>query len=94
MCIRDRAWSATLYTTVSDMFPKKTVASLIGMGGMAGSVGGILFPIITGVVLDSFKNGYTMIFGYCSLAYVLALVINNLLAPDFKTLSFEKALIA
>jgi ACS family hexuronate transporter-like MFS transporter len=85
-----QAWSATLFTTVSDMFPKKTVATLIGMGGMAGSVGGILFPIITGVVLDSFKNGYTMIFGYCSLAYVLALVINNSLAPDFKTLTFEK----
>ena len=56
---------------------------------MAGSVGGMLFPLITGIVLDSCKNGYAMIFGYCSLAYLLAFAINNLLAPSYKPIELE-----
>lgn len=79
-----QAWSATLYTTVSDMFPKQAVASLTGIGGMAGSLGGILFPIITGIVLDHFANGYTVLFGFCSVAYLIAFFINNALAPEYK----------
>src|SRR5207247_2819650 len=43
-----QAWSANLFTTVSDMFSKAAVASVVGIGGMAGSAGGILFPIIAG----------------------------------------------
>ncbi len=39
-----QAWSANLFTTVSDMFPKRAVASVIGIGGMAGALGGMLFP--------------------------------------------------
>ena len=50
-----QAWSANLYTTVSDMFPKSAVASVIGIGGMAGSAGGILFPVYCGRVLDHYK---------------------------------------
>ena len=50
-----QAWSANLYTTVSDMFPKKDVATITGLGGMTGSAGGFLFPILTGALLDHFK---------------------------------------
>jgi len=85
-----QAWSATLFTTVSDMFPRSTIAKLIGVGGMAGSIGGMIFPLITGIVLDSCKSGYAMIFGYCSLAYLLAFALNNLLAPSYKPIKLGK----
>lgn len=82
-----QAWSATLFTTVSDMFPKRVVAKLIGAGSCAGSLGGMAFPIMTGIVLDHFANGYTIIFVCCSMAYVVAFGLNHLLAPRFEQLS-------
>ncbi len=82
-----QAWSANLYTTVSDMFPKRTVAKLIGIGGTAGSVGGMVFPLLTGMVLDRFANGYAILFGFCSVAYLLAFAANHLLAPQFTPVS-------
>lgn len=84
-----QAWSANLFTTVSDMFPNNAVASVVGIGGMAGSVGGILFPIVAGKVLDRFTaahdvtTGYAFLFGFCGLAYLLAFAISHLLAPKF-----------
>ncbi len=83
-----QAWSANLYTTVSDMFPKRAVASLIGAGTTAGAVGGMIFPVVTGLVLDHFTNGYTIIFGFCSMAYLAAFLINHLLAPKFTPVPF------
>jgi ACS family hexuronate transporter-like MFS transporter len=82
-----QAWSANLYTTVSDIFPKRAVASLIGIGSTAGSLGGMGFPILTGMVLDRFANGYGIIFGFCSVAYVVAFAVNHLLAPRFEPLT-------
>jgi len=79
-----QAWSATIYTTVSDMFPKRAVATLIGIGGAAGSLGGIAFPLITGALLDHFANGYAIVFGFCSVAYLLAFVVNHALARRFE----------
>jgi ACS family hexuronate transporter-like MFS transporter len=79
-----QAWSANLYTTVSDMFPKRAVATLTGVGSTAGSLGGMGFPLLTGVLLDHFANGYAIIFGICSMAYLLAFAINSLLAPNFE----------
>ena len=78
-----QAWSANLFTTVSDMFPARTVATVTGLGGTAGSVGGIIFPIVTGLVLDHFAAGYTIIFACCPLAYLVAFGVNHLLAPQF-----------
>ncbi len=84
-----QAWSANLFTTVSDMFPKRAVASVVGIGGMAGSVGGILFPTFTGILLDRFRAsgnvtaGYAILFVVCGSAYLLAFVIGHLLAPRF-----------
>lgn len=85
-----QAWSANLYTTVSDMFPKRVVASLTGIGSTAGSLGGMAFPILTGMVLDKFTNGYAIIFGFCSVAYLLAFAVNQLLAPKFEPVRLEK----
>jgi MFS transporter, ACS family, hexuronate transporter len=82
-----QAWSATIYTLAGDMFPKNKIGSVIGIGGMAGSVGGILFPLLIGILLDHFKligslgTGYNIIFGICAVAYLLAWVIMQLLSP-------------
>ncbi len=84
-----QAWSANLYTTVSDMFPKKAVASVIGIGGMAGSAGGFVFPILTGMMLDHFKAkgnvtpGYAILFGICGCSYLVAFALHHLCAPRF-----------
>ena len=82
-----QAWSANLYTTVSDMFPKRAVAKLIGVGSTAGSLGGMAFPLITGILLDRFANGYAIIFGFCSVAYIIAFIANHLLAPRFESVT-------
>jgi len=84
-----QAWSANLFTTVSDMFPKRAVGSVVGLGGMAGSLGGIAFPILAGKLLDHFTRvgdvtaGYRILFGFCGFAYLLAFAISHLLVPKF-----------
>ena len=78
-----QAWSANLFTTTSDMFPKRAVASLVGVGGMAGSLGGIAFPLFAGGLLDRMgTSGYAILFGICGSAYLVAFVLNHLLAPQ------------
>jgi ACS family hexuronate transporter-like MFS transporter len=80
-----QAWSANLFTTTSDMFPKRAVASLVGVGGMAGSLGGIMFPLFAGRLLDRLgAGGYTVLFGICGSAYLVAFALNHLLAPRFE----------
>lgn len=85
-----QAWSANLFTTVSDTFPKSAVASVVGLGGMAGSLGGILFPLYTGNLLDRFQAagdvtaGYTLLFTLCGSVYLVAFALNHLLAPQFE----------
>jgi ACS family hexuronate transporter-like MFS transporter len=85
-----QAWSANIYTTVSDMFPRKVVSSVIGIGGMAGSVGGILFPMFIGFLLDHYKGlgniniGYNIIFLICGCAYLVAWVLIHFISPKMK----------
>jgi ACS family hexuronate transporter-like MFS transporter len=89
-CAAHQAWSANIFTTVSDMFPKKAVASVTGIGGMAGAVGGILIARAAGVLLKHFTElgkvqvGYGIMFVICGLAYVTAWMIMHLLVPKFK----------
>jgi ACS family hexuronate transporter-like MFS transporter len=52
-----QAWSANIFTTVSDMFPKKAVASVIGIGGMAGGFGGIVVNKCAGWLFDGYRHG-------------------------------------
>jgi MFS transporter, ACS family, hexuronate transporter len=88
-----QAWSANLYTTVSDMFPKRAVASVIGIGGMAGSGAGVLFPWLTGRLLDHFTKignvtaGYSILFAICGCAYIVAFALIHLCAPKFDQIS-------
>ncbi len=85
-----QAWSANLFTSASDMFPKRAVASVVGLGSMAGSLGGILFPIFSGKLLDRFAAagnvtaGYALLFAICGSAYLVAFGLNHLLAPTFE----------
>jgi ACS family hexuronate transporter-like MFS transporter len=89
-----QAWSANLFTSASDMFPKRAVASVIGIGGMAGSFGGIIFPLFSGKLLDRFQAsgnitaGYAVLFAICGFSYLVAFVINHLLAPKFEVVEF------
>ena len=76
-----QAWSASLYAVVSETFPRDAVASASGLGGMAGSIGGIIFPIVAGVVLDSSANGYAILFAFCAFAYVTAFAIHHIMLP-------------
>jgi ACS family hexuronate transporter-like MFS transporter len=85
-----QAWSANIFTTVSDMFPKRTVASVTGMGGMAGALGGILIAFLAGKLFDHYKSignldaGYFIMFIICGCAYLLAWVLMHFLAPKMK----------
>jgi ACS family hexuronate transporter-like MFS transporter len=91
-----QAWSANLFTTVSDMFPRPAVGSVVGIGGMAGSVGGIIFPLYAGKLLDRFSaagdvtSGYAVLFGICGFAYLIAFVVNHLLAPRFEPFAMTR----
>ena len=89
-CAAHQAWSANIFTTVSDMFPKKVVASITGIGGMAGSLGGILIAYLAGKMLQHYKDlekievGYGIMFMICGLAYIVAWTLMHLLVPKFK----------
>lgn len=85
-----QAWSANLYTTVSDMFPASAVGSVIGIGGMAGAIGGMLFPPFVGYIIDQYTTGgnadpaYSIIFTICAFAYLLSWGLMYLLTPDMR----------
>jgi MFS transporter, ACS family, hexuronate transporter len=88
-----QAWSANLYSTASDMFPKRAVGSLIGLGSAAGSTAGMIFPIFCGFMLDKFTAagnvtaGYNVLFIICAFAYLVAFGLNHLCAPKFEEMS-------
>jgi len=72
------------------MFPRKAVSSIVGIGGMAGAVGGMLFPLLIGYILDTYKKlghlvtGYNIIFFICGCAYLLAWTLMHVLSPRMK----------
>jgi ACS family hexuronate transporter-like MFS transporter len=92
-----QAFSANLFTTVSDSFPKQAVASVIGIGGMAGALGGMLFPIVTGILLDSYKAsgnvaaGYGILFAFCAGAYLFSLILLQLLNPRLESVQIKSS---
>jgi len=88
-----QAWSATLYTTVSDLFPRSAVARVSGLGGAAGAFGGMIFPIFCGWELDRFRavgneaGAYTMLLALCAFAYLITFLIHHCLAPRLEAVS-------
>lgn len=91
-----QAWATNVFTIASDMFPTEAVSSVVGIAGMAGAVGGILFPIIVGYLLDTYKaagnitGGYNMLFTICGLTYLTAWVIIHLLTRKRSTVSLSE----
>lgn len=81
-------WKGVLLTTVADQFPKKTVSSVAGIGGLGGAIGGMLAAKGVGILLDNFKAdnniqaGYNLIFLLCGLAYIVALSSFHFLSPQ------------
>lgn len=84
-----QAWSANIFTTVSDMFPKKAIGSIIGIGGMAGGIGGVLVSKLGGYLFDYYESlghiqtGYTIMFVICAVAYLLAWAVIKTLVPKY-----------
>lgn len=82
-----QAWSANIFTTVSDAFPKRAVSSVTGIGGMAGALGGVFVSFLAGAVLEFYKKaghvetGYTVMFTVAACAYILAWSIMFFFAP-------------
>ncbi len=85
-----QAWSANIFTTVSDMFPKKAVGSIVGIGGMAGGFGGVVMSKLGGAFFDYYKalghiqTGYTIMFAICAVSYLIAWCVMKLLVPVYK----------
>ena len=75
-----QGWSANLFTLVSDVFPRRAVGSVVGLGGMAGSIGGMLIALAVGEILQKTGN-YALIFGVAASAYLVALLVIQLLSP-------------
>jgi ACS family hexuronate transporter-like MFS transporter len=78
-----QGWSANIFTTASDIFPKKAVGSVIGLGGMAGSVGGMIFATSAGFILE-FTGSYLSLFIISGSAYLLALGLMTFLTSNAK----------
>lgn len=86
-----QAWSANIFTTVSDMFPKKATASVTGIGGMMGGLGGILLTwavqknmFVYYRSIDKIETAYFIMFLICGAAYLLAWLIMHILVPKMK----------
>ena len=88
-----QAWSANIFTTVSDMFPKKAIGSIIGIGGMAGGIGGVLVSKLGGYLFDYYEGlghvqtGYTIMFVLCAVAYLIAWSVIKLLVPKYSPIT-------
>lgn len=86
----NQAWSANIFAIVPDMFPKKAISSVVGLGGMAGAIGSVLFPLFIGYILDFYKGagnivaGYNIIFIICGSSFMLAWVIIHFIIPKMQ----------
>ena len=85
-----QAWATNVFTIASDLFPTEAVGSVVGIGGMAGAVGGMVFPLLVGTLLDTYKAGgnitagYNVLFTICGLTYLVAWTIIHLLTRKTK----------
>ena len=95
-----QAWSANIFSTVGDMFPKKAIATITGIGGMAGGIGAFIINKSSGLLFDHARNtnmefmgfsgekaGYFIIFCICSVAYLIAWFVMKLLVPKYQPIT-------
>jgi len=78
-----QGWSANVFTLASDTFPRHAVGTVVGFGGMAGAVGGMLIAKLTGKILET-TGSYMPVFAIAGSAYLVALFIVHLLAPKLE----------
>ena len=88
-----QGWSANIFTLVSDMFPRRAVGSVVGIGGMAGAVGGMLISIVVGEVLQR-TGSYVPIFIIAGSAYLASLLIIHLLVPRLEAAKVETEIVS
>ena len=81
-----QGWSANLFTTTSDMFPRRAIGSVVGIGGMGGAIGGMLIATATGFVLE-FTGSYVALFIIAGSMYLIALAIFTFLVPKLQPVS-------
>jgi MFS transporter, ACS family, hexuronate transporter len=92
-----QAWSANIFSTVGDMFPKSAIATITGIGGMAGGIGSFLINKGSGVLFDfaemnnwkffgfeGIRSGYFIIFSICAIAYLIGWLVMKTLVPKYK----------
>lgn len=97
-----QSWSANIFSTVGDMFPKSAIASITGIGGMAGGVGSMILQKVAGnlfvyadethMTFMGFEGkpaGYFIIFCVCSVAYLIGWVAMKTLVPKYKVITLE-----
>ncbi|HHU25281.1 MAG TPA: MFS transporter [Bacteroidales bacterium] len=95
-----QSWSANIFSTVSDMFPKHAVATITGIGGMAGGLGSLLINRGSGKLFDYTDNvqtlfmgfqgieaGYFIIFCICAFAYLIGWIIMKSLVPKYQLIT-------
>jgi ACS family hexuronate transporter-like MFS transporter len=95
-----QAWSANIFSTVGDMFPKSAIATITGIGGMAGGIGSFLINRGSGVLFDyttktqmkfmgfeGIKSGYFIIFAICAVAYLIGWIVMKSLVPKYKPIT-------
>ena len=93
-------WSANIFSTIGDMFPKKAIATITGIGGMAGGVGSFLINKGSGWLFDFTENsamqlfefkgieaGYFIVFCVCAVAYLIGWVVMKALVPEYKPIT-------
>ncbi len=97
-----QAWSANIFSTVSDMFPKSAVATITGIGGMAGGVGSFIINKSSGALFDhaaatnmtflgfeGIKSGYFIIFSICAVAYLIGWTVMKTLVPKYSPITVK-----
>lgn len=94
-----QAWSCNLYTITSDLFPRRCVGSVVGIGGLAGGIGGVLVTKVGGMLFDHYgalgqiQTGYMIMFAYCALAYLVAWALMKILVPSRVAAHMPKELV-
>jgi ACS family hexuronate transporter-like MFS transporter len=84
-----QGWSANLFTLTADMFPRRAVGSVVGIGSCAGAIGGTLMPLYAGKVLDANPSYYLPMFVIAGVTYLVAWVIIHILAPRLEPAKVE-----
>ncbi len=98
-----QSWSANIFSTVGDMFPKSAIATITGIGGMAGGIGSMLLQKgagnlfahadeagLTFLGFEGKPAGYFMVFCFCAVAYLIGWTVMKSLVPKYKAVVFEK----